>query len=125
MRWNFSSRGSTKAVKARNGQLLEQRAAVGDRAVRNRREPFELPSLVGGEQGLEQGVLAREVIVEGALADAYGGGHVPQAGPEVALLGEEVEGGVEDGLTGALSVGVLGAGHNKLMVVHLFRSVKP
>ena len=112
-----------EAVEGGDGELFEKRAGVGAGLVLEGREPLPLAVLVRRQQRVEQRVLARKVVVEGALAHADDGGHVAQAGAEVALLGEEVERGVEDGLAGALAVGILGASHSKLMVVHLIRSV--
>ena len=77
------------------------------------------------EQRLEQRLLAGKVVVERAFADADGAGDVAQAGAEVALVGEQRERGVENGLAGALSVGVGWTCHKKLMVVHLFEKCKP
>ena len=84
-----------------------------------------LRMLVGRQERVEQRVLAGEVVVEGAFADADRGGDVAEAGAEKALFGEEVERRVQDGLAGALPVGVPGACHKKLMVVHLVVFVKP
>ena len=70
MRNSFCSRGSTKLPSVDDGQLQQQGAAVGDRAVGERRQPLDLGVLVGGQQRVEQRVLAGEVVVEGAFADA-------------------------------------------------------
>jgi len=75
--------------------------------------------LVGEDQRLEQRVLARKIVIEGAFADAHRRRHVAEAGAEVALLREEVERGVQDRLPRALPVGVPRTCHKKLMVVHL------
>ena len=78
---------------------------------------------VGEDQRVEQRFLALEIVVERALAHAHRRRHVAQAGAEIALVGEQLQRGVEDGLAGALAIGVLGSCHIKLMVVHLIRSV--
>ena len=113
-----------KALDAAEREALEQGAGVGDRSIAGQRgQPLRLGVFVREDQRIEQRLLALEVVIERALAHADGGGHVAQAGAEIALVGEQLERGVEDGLAGALAIGVLGSCHIKLMVVHLINSV--
>ena len=105
------------------GELLERGAAIGDRRLGEGARRSALRSWWAASRASNSASLLGEVVVEGALADADRGRHVAQAGAEVALVSEEVERGVEDGLAGALAIGVLRACHSKLMVVHLIVTV--
>ena len=55
-------------------------------------------------------VLGREVVVERRLGDAELLGDLPQAGAVETLLGEEVQGHVEDPLSGVDRAGPVAAG---------------
>ncbi len=100
-----------EVVEGRERQPFQQGPAIGDGGVGEGRQPFDLALFMGGQQGVEQRVLAGKVVVERAFADADRRRDVAEAGAEKAFFGEEVERRVQDGLSRALPVGVLGACH--------------
>ena len=60
------------------------------------REAAEQLAPVLAEDGLEHGLLGREVVVEEPVRDARLLGDVADAGGVVAVAGEDADGGVED-----------------------------
>ena len=87
--------GSAEALEQGFGQPLERLSGVDGWLVDERGESRDPVVVVGHDDRLEQRVLARKVVVDGALAHAHGRRDVTQAGAEIAVLGEEFERRVE------------------------------
>ena len=87
--------------------LVEQLTPLleGDRLVPHLREGLAAELVQAHVQRHEDVVLGREVVVERRLGDAQLLGDLAQAGAVEALLGEEVEGHIEDALAGGWAVG--------------------
>ncbi len=100
-----------EALERLDHELFEKHPDVGDSLFGQRDQALHLGILVGQNQRFEQRVLAREVVVKRALAHADSFGDIAEAGAEKALLGKEIQRGIQDGLARALSVGISRASH--------------
>ena len=103
--WKTTARLRSRPMRSRCTRAISRSRSTGSRerrdagaAVRDRLAHRPL------EDRDEQVVLAAEVEVDGAGGDAGGAGDVGDLGGEEAALGEDVDGGAEDG------VALVGAG---------------
>ena len=91
------------------GQLAHQVGGIAAVLVDHALAPLERRHQSFAHDGLEQLVLAVEIEIERAFADAGALGHVLQAGSRVAALDEELEGGARElGGSGLLAAGPAG-----------------
>ena len=99
--WGAQKSSSTKAARRSScarTSTTERSSTAG--------ELLGLVLLRGGNQRVEQRLLASEVVVERALAHADDRGDVAEAGAEIALFGKQRQRGIENRLPRLPSVGV-------------------